>query len=297
MAALHDVVVQRPAVSELEVVAKPTRRRFRAEYKRRILREADACTEPGAIGALLRREGLYSSHLRRWPAQRARGALAGLTPKQRGPAVTPRSPLAAKVAGLEREVTRYKVRAERAEALVELQKKWPSSWGRPGRSPTGSPDGARQGTLHYPGRAPALPGVGRPAGQLLPLAPAQAGGSGDPPPGPADLATGEAAHLQPALAAAAHGLAPAHDGAGRAAEPPGHPVQRETDLEQRQGLSAPCFEYRGRASGSHRGCAPGETIGTASIVALFTQESINGPRMLRRSSSGVNGCGGQLPAD
>ena len=123
MSTLREVTVPRPAVPDVEVVAKPTRRRFTAEYKRRILREADACTEPGAIGALLRREGLYSSNLTTWRAQRERGELAGLTPKKRGPAPKPKNPLAAKVTALEREVTRYKVRAERAEALVELQKK------------------------------------------------------------------------------------------------------------------------------------------------------------------------------
>jgi transposase-like protein len=139
MSALREVAVQRPAVPEVEVVAKPTRRRFPAEYKRRILREADACTEPGAIGALLRREGLYSSHLTTWRAQRERGELAGLTPKKRGPAPKPRSPLAAKVAALEREVTRYKVRAERAEALVELQKKVAELLGTARPQPTGKP--------------------------------------------------------------------------------------------------------------------------------------------------------------
>lgn len=108
---------------EVEVLAKASRRRFTAEYKRKILREADACREPGTIGALLRREGLYSSHLTTWRGQRERGELAGLTPKKRGPAPQPKNPLAAKVAALEREVTRYKVRAERAEALVDLQKK------------------------------------------------------------------------------------------------------------------------------------------------------------------------------
>ena len=68
-----------------EVVAKAKRRRFTAEYKRKILREVDACTEPGAIGALLRREGLYSSHLVEWRKLRDRGELAGLEPKKRGP--------------------------------------------------------------------------------------------------------------------------------------------------------------------------------------------------------------------
>lgn len=123
MSALHDVAVPQADVPEVEVLAKASRRRFTAEYKRKILREADACTAPGAIGALLRREGLYSSHLTTWRAQRERGELAGLTPKKRGPAPKPKNPLAGKVATLEREVTRYKARAERAEALVELQKK------------------------------------------------------------------------------------------------------------------------------------------------------------------------------
>jgi transposase-like protein len=110
-------------VYDVEVVAKATRRRFTAAYKRKILRAADACTQPGAIGVLLRREGLYSSHLTTWWAQRERGELLGLAPKRRGPAPKPKNPLMAKVAALEREVTRYKARTERAEALVALQKK------------------------------------------------------------------------------------------------------------------------------------------------------------------------------
>jgi transposase-like protein len=123
MSALHEVTVPRPSVPEVEVVARTSRRRFTAAYKRRILREADACTAPGAIGALLRREGLYSSNLTTWREQRERGERTGLTPKKRGPAPKPKNPLAAKVAALERAVSREKARAERAEALVELQKK------------------------------------------------------------------------------------------------------------------------------------------------------------------------------
>src|SRR2546427_12157332 len=69
---------------DVQVAAKPQRRSFAAEYKRRILKEADACTAPGAVGALLRREGLYSSHLVEWRRARARGELAALTPKKRG---------------------------------------------------------------------------------------------------------------------------------------------------------------------------------------------------------------------
>src|SRR5205807_7224039 len=71
--------------SAIEVVAKATRRRFTLEYKRKIVREADGCKTPGAVGALLRREGLYSSHLTPWRAARDRGELAGVAPKQRGP--------------------------------------------------------------------------------------------------------------------------------------------------------------------------------------------------------------------
>src|SRR4029434_5161603 len=68
----------------IEVVAKATRRRFTVEYKRKIVRDADGCKAPGAVGALLRREGLYSSHLTTWRAARERGELAG-APKKRGP--------------------------------------------------------------------------------------------------------------------------------------------------------------------------------------------------------------------
>jgi transposase len=123
MSTSSGVAVARPVGSEVEVLAKATRRRFSAEYKLRILREAEVCTRPGEIGALLRREGLYSSNLTTWRAQRERGDLLGLAPKRRGPAPKAKNPLAPKVAALEREVTRYKARAERAEALVELQKK------------------------------------------------------------------------------------------------------------------------------------------------------------------------------
>jgi len=109
--------------SEVEVAAKPTRRRFTAEYKHRILREAESCARPGELGALLRREGLYSSNLTVWRKQRERGEIEGLAQKKRGPLPKEKSPLAAKVATLERENRRLTARAERAEGLVELQKK------------------------------------------------------------------------------------------------------------------------------------------------------------------------------
>jgi len=123
MSASNGVTVSGTIANEVEVVAKATRRRFSAEYKLKILREAEACTRPGELGALLRREGLYSSNLTTWRAQRRTGELGGLAPKKRGPVPKAKNPLAAKVVALEREVTRQTARAERAEALVDLQKK------------------------------------------------------------------------------------------------------------------------------------------------------------------------------
>ena len=112
-----------PAQQEVEVLAKAGRRRFTAEYKRRVLQEADACTKPGEVGALLRREGLYSSHLSVWRAARGRGELAGLSPRRRGPKAQPPDPRDTRIAELEREGRRLRARAERAEGLVEIQKK------------------------------------------------------------------------------------------------------------------------------------------------------------------------------
>jgi transposase-like protein len=111
------------AAQEVEVLAKADRRRFPAEYKLRILQEADACTNPGEIGALLRREGLYSSLLSAWREQRRRGELAGLRPKKRGPKGRVPDARDKRIAVLERENRRLQRRAERAEALVEVQKK------------------------------------------------------------------------------------------------------------------------------------------------------------------------------
>ena len=114
----------------IEVVAKATRRRFTVEYKRKIVREADACKTVGAVGALLRREGLYSSHLTTWRAARERGDLAG-APKKRGPARRVVDPRDKRITELERASTRWQKRAERAEALVELQKQVAALLGTP----------------------------------------------------------------------------------------------------------------------------------------------------------------------
>src|SRR5437879_7841030 len=109
--------------TETEVVAKARRRRFTATEKLRVLREADACTRPGELGALLRREGLYSSHLSAWRAARQRGELAGLTPRPRGPKAKSVDPRDKKIAELERETRRLQARLERAEGLIAVQTK------------------------------------------------------------------------------------------------------------------------------------------------------------------------------
>ena len=117
---------------DVQVAAKPRRRTYTAEYKRRILKEADACTAPGTIGALLRREGLYSSLLVEWRRARGRGELAGLTPKKRGRKPTPIDPRDRKITELERQLAQMTGRAERAEVLVDAQKNLAALLGRPG---------------------------------------------------------------------------------------------------------------------------------------------------------------------
>ena len=120
---MDTMLVIPPAGEEVEVLAKARRRRFTLEYKRRILREADRCRQPGEIGALLRREGLYSSHLSAWRAARERGELGGEGARKRGPEAKAPDPRDKKIAEQAREIARWQKRAERAEALVEVQKK------------------------------------------------------------------------------------------------------------------------------------------------------------------------------
>jgi transposase-like protein len=105
------------------VLEKPVRRRFLAEYKLRILQEADRCTASGQLGALLRREGLYSSLLSTWREQRRKGMLAGLTPKRRGRKANPDAPLIAENLRLTRETQRLAVKLRQAETIIDIQKK------------------------------------------------------------------------------------------------------------------------------------------------------------------------------
>jgi transposase-like protein len=112
--------IQRP---DPEVKPAVSRRRFSAQEKLRILEEADACMDPGEIGALVRREGIYASYLSRWRKARERGQLDGLSAKKRGPKRTADRELVEENAALRREVERLRVRLEQAETIIEVQKK------------------------------------------------------------------------------------------------------------------------------------------------------------------------------
>ena len=105
------------------MTSKAKRRRFTAEYKRKVLQEADACTESGQVGALLRREGLYSSHLTTWRQGRERGELEGLAPKKRGPKAQEPNPLAKELEASRREVARLKAENAKLQIICDVQKK------------------------------------------------------------------------------------------------------------------------------------------------------------------------------
>ena len=106
-----------------EVVAQARPRHFSAEYKRRILEEAERCTRPGEVGAMLRREGLYASHLSKWREQRARGEIQGLGPQSRGRKGTTPTAREAELTALRQENQRLQARLQQAEAIIEVQKK------------------------------------------------------------------------------------------------------------------------------------------------------------------------------
>jgi transposase len=118
--AIEQQSEQEPEIPDPEVVPKAKRRKFTAKYKLRIVEEADACTEPGQVGALLRREGLYASHLSNWRRLRQEGQLQALS-KRRGR--KGQDPSVAELAKLRRENERLRARLEQAEMIIEVQKK------------------------------------------------------------------------------------------------------------------------------------------------------------------------------
>lgn len=120
-------VVRSPA-PDPQVVEKPVRRHFADSYKLDILRQADACLGTGQIGALLRREGLYSSHLANWRREHRERPLDGKTAKRRGPKTSPPNP---RVTQLQCENIRLTARLRKAELIIDIQKKVSKLWGIP----------------------------------------------------------------------------------------------------------------------------------------------------------------------
>ena len=135
--SLQGTASPRPAVipPDPEVVATPTRRRFTAEDKLRILKLADACTAGGSLGALLRTEGLYASNLTTWRRQRTEGVLSALTPQKRGRKASARHPLRAENEILRKENARLSMRLKQAELIIDVQKKVSQILGIPLETP------------------------------------------------------------------------------------------------------------------------------------------------------------------
>lgn len=114
---------RRGSAPDPEVVGRPVRRRFTADYKQRILAEADAAVDSGTIGRILRREGLYYSHLAKWRKTRDQSQRNALEPRKRGPKPAPKNPLQAENIRLTRENVKLNKKLRRAELIIDLQKK------------------------------------------------------------------------------------------------------------------------------------------------------------------------------
>ena len=111
------------SVPDSEVLERPIRRKFSADYKLRVLQEADTLRDPGDLGALLRREGLYASNIAMWNWQREKGELEGLTSKKRGPKEKSPEDLEKRIKELEKDNKRLKRRLDHAEMIIDVQKK------------------------------------------------------------------------------------------------------------------------------------------------------------------------------
>lgn len=119
-----------------EVLEKPSPRRFTLAYKLKILEEADRCLVPGSLGAMLRREGLYRSHLATWRRQRDAGELSGSSTRKRGRKAKPVNPLSGQIEKLERENNRLRRELEKATMIIDVQKKISILLGIPRRRST-----------------------------------------------------------------------------------------------------------------------------------------------------------------
>jgi len=122
-----------------ELSGRPRRRTFTAQDKLRILADTDRAAKTGGIGAILRREGLYSSALTEWRKQRDAGAFGALVPGKRGPKTGAANPLSAEVASLQRDNAHLTLRLTRAEAIIEIQKKVAALLGIPLAPSDGEP--------------------------------------------------------------------------------------------------------------------------------------------------------------
>ena len=132
-------VVTAPASPSPELSDRPRRRTFTAQDKLRILADTDRAAKTGGVGAILRREGLYSSALTEWRKQRDAGALGALGPGKRGPKTGDANPLSDEVASLQRDNARLTLRLTRAEAIIEIQKKVATLLGIPLAPSDGEP--------------------------------------------------------------------------------------------------------------------------------------------------------------
>lgn len=134
MGQVRTLRVDQSSPPDPEVTENPVRRKFTAKYKRQILRQADSC-KPGELGALLRREGLYSSHLTKWRRQMEEAEREALAPKKRGRKPQEPNPLTKRVAVLELENERLSQRLKQAETIIEVQKKISEILGIPSKRP------------------------------------------------------------------------------------------------------------------------------------------------------------------
>lgn len=132
---LRPSAVPSPSTATPEISDRPRRRTFTVQHKLRVLAETDSAADVGGIGAILRREGLYSSTLTDWRRQRDSGVLGGLTPAKRGPKAAARNPLAAELAKARRENARLERRLQHAEAIIAIQKKVAALLGTPLETP------------------------------------------------------------------------------------------------------------------------------------------------------------------
>jgi transposase len=132
-------IPERAASASPELSDRPRRRTFTAQDKLRILADTDRAAKTGGVGAILRREGLYSSALTEWRKQRDAGALGALGPGKRGPKTGDANPLSDEVASLQRDNARLTLRLTRAEAIIEIQKKVAALLGIPLAPSDGEP--------------------------------------------------------------------------------------------------------------------------------------------------------------